>query len=282
MKPQISIIATTYNQASDLELYLETLSRQTFADMEILIADDGSQENTRGVIERFKAQHFQDRLIHIWHEDLGYRKSKILNMAIRQARADWVLFTDTDLILHPRFVEDHWAMRAPNRLFMGRRINLGPRVSDWIRRNKGSLFSSKFYAKIVKSAFDRDATPGVKRAFRITHPLLGRALRVHSVPDLLGSNFSMDRNLLFKINGFDEGLEHYWGEDGDLFIRVRNSGAEILGRKNYAIQFHLWHRQREPMPGAETAYRKNLVDRSYVRCENGLDFPSPPSPLHAG
>jgi glycosyltransferase involved in cell wall biosynthesis len=272
----ISIIATTYNQARDLALYLKTLTLQTNQDFELVIADDGSREDTRAIIESFKQSHFGERLAHVWHEDLGYRKCKILNSAIRASRGQWLIFTDSDLILHPRFVEDHLAMRASHSMFMGRRVDLGPQASDWIREHESSLFTPAFYYQVGKSAFvGQQPTRGLKRAFRIEEPRIAQALGCGHVPDLLGSNFSIDRELLYRVNGFDESREHYWGEDGDLFIRVRNSGATITGRKSFAVQYHLWHKQRSPQPNAEAEYRSRLEDQKYVRCETGLNGATP-------
>lgn len=268
---KISVIATTYNQSKDLALYLKSLSRQSRSDFEIIIADDGSREDTRQVVESFKAQIFGNRLTHLWHEDLGYRKCKILNSAIRISTGDQLIFTDSDLILHPRFVEDHASQAEVNSVFMGRRIDLGPEVSDWVRQNEDRLFSLEFYRNILKSGFlAKNPSRGIKRAFRIVSPFWVGVLGCKNVPDLLGSNFSIDRELLFRVNGFDESREFYWGEDGDLFVRIRNSGAKILGRKSFAVQYHLWHPLRSPQPGAEASYRKQLEDRAYTRCQKGL------------
>lgn len=263
-----SVLATTYNQSVDLALYLRTLSAQTVQDFEVIIADDGSRPDTRAVIDGFKARHFGERLVHVWHEDTGYRKCRILNLAVQKAKADWLIFTDSDLIVHPRFVEDHLSYASRNTLFMGRRVDLGPEVSEWVRRNGDALFSHRFWWEVLRSA--RSGTRGLKRALRLGNPWLARLMRADRVPDLLGSNFSVDRELLYRVNGFDESREHYWGEDGDLFIRLRNAGARIFGRKSFAVQFHLWHRLREPQPGAQADYLHALTDRTYVRCRDGL------------
>lgn len=271
MSPRFSVIATTYNQSRDLALYLRSLSLQNRDDFEIVIADDGSRADTKEVIESFQQRFFRERLTHIWHEDLGYRKSKIVNAAVRASRGEWLIFTDSDLVLHPHFVEDHCTVAAPRSMFMGRRVDLSPAASDWIRSHETELFTPRFYLEVVKSTFlGNPRSRGVKRAFRITPSALARALRCTQVPDLLGSNFSIDRELFYEVNGYDESQEHYWGEDGDLFVRVRNSGARISGRKSFAVQFHLWHPLRSPQKNAESAYRRKLDDRNYKKCTQGL------------
>ena len=262
---QCSVIATTYNQSRDLDLYLTSLEDQVEAPtFEVIIADDGSQADTAEVIEKHRG-FFGDRLKRVWHEDLGYRKCKILNAALRQVSSDWIVFTDSDLILHPLFLRDHYSKREPHSLFMGRRVDLAPTVSEWIRSHPSQLSSTEFYLRVLVSG-----SKNVQRLFRFSSPSVAAMLGADQVPDLLGSNFSIDRSLIEAVNGFDEASVHYWGEDGDLFVRVRNSGAKITGHKYYAVQFHLWHKQREPLPDAHAAYQKKLSDLSYRVCVNGL------------
>jgi glycosyltransferase involved in cell wall biosynthesis len=271
MQKKISVIATTYNQSEDLTLYLESLARQTLTEFEVIIADDGSRPDTTAVVQSFQSKAFGKRLVHVWHEDLGYRKCKILNSAIRASTGDYLIFTDSDLILHPCFVEDHLSQAKPNSVFMGRRVDLNPQVSSWVRKNGDQLFTQRFYTQILKSTFlDHPPTRGIKRAFRIVNPVWVRVLNCKKVPDLLGSNFSIDRELLYKVNGFDEEREFYWGEDGDLFVRLRNVGAQISGRKSFAVQYHLWHPLRSPQKDAEENYKKLLENHEYSRCQKGL------------
>jgi glycosyltransferase involved in cell wall biosynthesis len=264
--PAVTVIATTYNQPVELELYLSCLARQTHQDFELLLADDGSGEETRRVVERHAAGPLAGRLRHIWQEDVGYRKSRILNAAIREARSDWLVFTDSDLLIHPRFLEDHLTYAAPNSVFMGRRVDLGPQISAWVRAHPAKVLGLEFQARVLASAWGRDPSRNVQRGLRLTSPVLARLLRWNQIPDLLGSNFSICRELLVRVNGFDESSEHYWGD--------RNSRAKIGGRKGFAGQWHLWHPQRKPKPDAEAEYLRKLGSLNYVRCPQGLvSFP---------
>lgn len=261
----LSLIATTYNQPADLDLYLRCLREQTRSDFEVVIADDGSTAETRAVVDRHRAEWAGSRLLHVWHEDTGYRKARIVNEAVRQSRGDWLIFTDSDHLVDPRFVADHASQQAPRSLFMGRRVDLSPGFSNWVRQNPDQLFGWEFRIRALASR-----SRNTQRSVRIDSAAFAKLLKLDQVPDLLGSNFSIDRKLLFEVNGFNEANEHYWGEDGDLYARVSHVGGQIRGRKNFAIQLHLWHALRAPKPDAEQAYQRALTDPSYQVCENGI------------
>jgi glycosyltransferase involved in cell wall biosynthesis len=266
----VSLIATTYNQPGDLDLYLESLRQQSVPGFQIVIADDGSAHETRQVIERHKETWAGDRLVHVWHEDKGYRKAKIVNQAVRVSAGKWLIFTDSDLIVERQFVRDHVSQRAARSMFMGRRVDLGPGISDWIRANPKKLFSLEFKMRVLASGWGDEPSRNAHRLIRIGNSHLASALGCQRVPDLLGSNFSIDRDLIFEVNGFNEASEHYWGEDGDLYSRLCHVNARIHGRKNFAVQLHLWHMPRQPKPEAERAYQSLLADSSYRVCARGL------------
>ena len=72
-----SLIISTYNWPEALEIVLISAKRQTILPKEILIADDGSKNETSILIEKFKKK-LSVPIIHVWHEDKGFRKSEIL------------------------------------------------------------------------------------------------------------------------------------------------------------------------------------------------------------
>jgi hypothetical protein len=87
--------------------------------------------------------------------------------------------------------------------------------------------------------------------------------------DLLGSNFSLWKTDLLSVNGFNESLESYWGEDGDLFIRLRNSGIKPIGAKSLCIQYHVFHPRRTPSAHQVSLYQQLLNDHQYKWATKG-------------
>lgn len=261
----ISVIITSYNQVRTLEVLLASLERQTDLSFEVMIADDGSSDGT----EKLCKEKRRFPLQFVSQEDCGYRKSRILNRAIRHTQSDYLIFLDADLVLERHFVEDHRRLRQPGHFVCGRRVDLGPKLSQNLSVN--DIAQGKFDHlswDLIWSGFKKDSS-AVKRAIRISSPWLRRVLGYDQPIDLLGSNFSVWKSDILAVNGFNEALEAYWGEDGDLFIRLRNFGLKAIGAKGVCVQYHIFHPRRTPNPTQVELYRKLLDDRNYKWASQG-------------
>jgi len=262
-----TIIITTYNQAPTLRLLLTSLQRQTEKNFEVIVADDGSSDETKSLCE--EAWSFPLRFV--TQPDEGYRKSKILNQVIRQARGDYLIFLDGDVIVEKHFVEDHFNLRRPGHFVCGRRVDLGPEFSKNL--NTENVTTGKYDGlslALLWSGLKKD-TISWKRAVRITTPLCRKLLGYDRPLDLLGSNFSAWKSDIQEVNGFNEALKAYWGEDGDLFIRLRNSGKKPIGAKSLCIQYHVFHPRRPPSKENVQMYEELLKDKEYKRAKQGLE-----------
>lgn len=123
-KPKsVSLIITTYNQKERLALVLDSVRNLSVLPTEVLIADDGSKEDTRELIESY-AHTFPCPLRHIWQEDRGFRASEIRNKAIKAARGEYIIIIDGDMILEPHFVADHLTYAKPKVCLQGSRVIL--------------------------------------------------------------------------------------------------------------------------------------------------------------
>ncbi len=273
---RIAVVITTYNNPQSLELCLLSLRDQTFQNFEVHIADDGSKDETRDLLLRLKRELLFE-IYHHWHPDEGYRKAKINNSVFRDLdrnRVGIVVCIDHDVILHHRFVEDHFLAHKKAAfgplLFMGRRVDLGPRLSKKINSQNIFKFQRGLGPALVASAICGE-TKNVLRSVRIDGPgWLLRILKRDRVYDLLGSNYSIDLKSLLEVNGYNEDYKGYWGEDGDLFVRVRNRGIKFFGIIGYAVQWHIFHKRLEETPEHVKEYQSLLANTSYVECKNGI------------
>jgi len=268
----VSIIVTSYNQANTLKFLLASLDRQTCKDFEVIIADDGSTDGTQNFFDPGNSGKLQTSFPVHWitQPDQGYRKSKILNQGIRASSADYLIFLDADVILERHFVQDHLSLRAPGGFVCGRRVDLGPVLSQKISWNDVRLGKfDRLGLDLFLSACKKD-TRYLKRGVRVSVPLIRKLLKYDRPVDLLGSNFSIWKADLLSVNGFNEAMESYWGEDGDLFIRLRNSGKVSIGAKSLCIQYHVFHPRRTPSQEHMAWYQQLLKDSSYRWAKKGI------------
>ena len=105
-KVKTSLIITTYNWKEALQLTLESIIGQTISPNEVIIADDGSQHDTKEMIEDFK-KTCNFPIIHSWQDDKGFRAAKSRNIAISKSKYEYLIFIDGDIILHKKFIENH-------------------------------------------------------------------------------------------------------------------------------------------------------------------------------
>lgn len=120
-----TLLISTYNWPQALGKVLDSVLRQTVLPDEVVIADDGSGEETRRLIAA-KAQGFPIPLVHVWHEDKGFRKTLVLNKAIARATGDYIMQIDGDVVLERHFVADHLEVAEEGCFVCGSRVKLTP------------------------------------------------------------------------------------------------------------------------------------------------------------
>ncbi len=94
--PKVSVIIPTYNREVLLMGAVESVLRQTFLDLEVIVVDDGSTDETPQALERFLAERANDRLRvkYLWQENRG--QTVATNKAMEVAAGEWIAFLDSD------------------------------------------------------------------------------------------------------------------------------------------------------------------------------------------
>lgn len=85
-----SIIIPTYNRVSLIPRAIESVLGQTYKNLELIIVDDGSTDNTKAVVERYR----DDRIKYIYQEN--QERSAARNRGIHEAKGEWICFLDSD------------------------------------------------------------------------------------------------------------------------------------------------------------------------------------------
>lgn len=232
-----TVIITTYNQPVWLEKVLWGYAAQSTSDFQVVIADDGSGQPTRDVIEQARAD-FGGRLMHVWHADEGFRKCEILNKAIVAAETDYLIFTDGDCIPRHDFVQTHIEQAQVDRFLSGGVIWLHRSLSERITRDdvmSGRMADRKWLRS--------QGWKGGRHAARLTpHRLAATALDALTPTGATfnGHNASVWREALLAVNGFDADMG-YGGLDRALGERLNNLGLRGKRVRYRAICFHLDH-----------------------------------------
>lgn len=242
--PKASVIISFYNKIDYLRLVLAGFETQTEKKFEVIIADDGSRDEVVSELKEMVGKLPFD-LTHIWQEDKGFRKNRILNKAVAASRADYLIFVDGDCVPHREFVKEHFYNREENACFTGRRVNLSERMTSRLTEEKikNGFFKKEILSLMVDELFRNSFY--VEKGFYFKNSLLRKALNMKK-RGLLGSNFSIHKADLYKINGFDERYEApSIGEDTDIQFRLELIGVKIKSLNNIAVQYHLYHKLLE-------------------------------------
>ena len=239
-----TIIAAFYNRIDFLNLVLAGLERQTEKNFELIIADDGSSENVVREINKIIPVH-SFPIKHIWQEDKGFRKNKILNKAITESESDYLIFIDADCVPHRSFIEGHLTFFYKDISLTGRRVNLSEKITNQLtEKNIHNGFLEKNLFLLIKDglfgkSFDVEKGFSFKNNFLLN--FFNKKTR-----GLLGCNFSVFKENLIKINGFDERYEApSIGEDSDVHFRLGLTGVKIKSVNHEAVQYHLFHALKE-------------------------------------
>ena len=266
---KIAVIVTTYNSPAMLSAVLEGYLAQTDKDFEVLVADDGSTEETAKVVQDFQARaSFPIR--HVWQEDLGFRAAAIRNRALAQTDADYIIFTDGDCVPLPDFVTRHRALSEPgcflsgNRLILSREFTqrvLGEqlpiylwRFPDWLRaRGRGDI------ERLLPLLHLPDC-PGLRK------------LWPHRWKGAKTCNLSAFRTDLLRVNGLDESYAGWGLEDSDLVIRLIRAGVISKSARFAAPVLHLWHKENDRSQLEENRLRlEEVLAATHIRALKGVD-----------
>jgi hypothetical protein len=254
------LLISTYNWPEALELVLESVLLQTHLVNEILIADDGSRKETAQLIQKFQKRSFIP-IRYFWHEDNGFRKSKILNVAIAETTVDYIIQIDGDCTLHSRFVEDHLNHAVRGTYLYGSRVNILPEFVEAIFHKKCCKFN--LFSKEIKNK---------SRALHV--PFLSRLYKAHDgiSNKFRGCNVSFWRNDFIVVNGYNEDFEGWGREDSDLVIRLGNNHIKAKRLRYAGILYHIHHEtnSKHSLEWNNQIQAKTIAEK-VVACDNGIN-----------
>jgi len=262
--PSVALIISTYNWPEALELVLNSISIQTLKPNEVIIADDGSGDDTKLLIETLQAK-LDFPVIHVWHEDKGFRLAKIRNLAIAKAKSDYIIQIDGDIIIHPRFIEDHVKFAIQGSFVRASRIYINQEVSAEMLKNK--RFKINAFSKGITNFFSALRLPFMWRFFDDKYKNSGEErYEIH------GCNMAFWRADAIKVNGYNELFTGWGPEDKEFIARLMNAGVKKRFIKLGALAFHIYHKESQKVSlEANTQTFKDTIARRFVFTEIGIN-----------
>ena len=236
---QASVIFSTYNSEKWLEKVIIGFSVQTYKDFEIIIADDGSREATKNLIDKLRAE-IDIPIVHVWQEDNGFQKSQILNKAIIASNSDYLIFTDGDCIPRKDFVQTHIDYREQGYFLSGGYFKLPMSISELI--SKDDIVNQRCFDLKWLTA---NGLPNSYKNIKFTAKgFLSKFLNFITPTNASwnGHNSSGWKKDLVEVNGFNQEMQ-YGGQDRELGERLFNKGLKSKQIRYSAICVHLDHKR---------------------------------------
>jgi glycosyltransferase involved in cell wall biosynthesis len=269
-----TVLVNTYNHPRYLELSLLSYFGQSFRDFEVIVADDGSGPETGELVESVR-KRAPFPLRHVWQEDDGFRRTVILNKAVREASTDYLIFTDGDCLAHREFVASHVGFARRGAYLVSRTPRLSRKLSA--RVTGETVLANRAQRVGARMLLDYLFGETSKLEFGLyvgSDPLFRLVRRTKKNLLLWGGNFSCFRDDFIAVNGFNEEILGWGKEDAELDVRFRRYGLRPFSVTNRAVNFHLWHSKADRV---QEAIRRNLEvkERSErsgeYRCSLGYD-----------
>jgi len=256
----LTLAINTFNQPDYLGRVLKAVSGQSSLPDEVLLADDGSADETKMAFEKWRAkQSFRCEHVRQGHE--GFRRSRILNLTIASSRGDYLVFLDGDTIPHPNFIADHRASAQRGFFVQGHRALVEEKAAAWFGKN--NFFADR------RRALWQNQISGLKNSFR--WPFAVRKIK-NRLRGIRGCNLAIWRADLVRVNGYNEAFIGWGREDSEMAARLTNSGVRRLDVRGRALCFHLWHLpvSRNELPQNDELLAKAILEKR-TRCEEGLN-----------
>ena len=258
---KLGVVVTTYNSPLWLEKALWGYENQSDAEFTVIIADDGSGEATKDVITEFQRRG-RLNIVHEWQNDMGFRKTKILNQCIRNTDCDYLVFTDGDCIPRWDYIARHKLQAKFGHFVSGGLYRLTTPVSEAVEEEH----------VINKRAFNFDFLADLGQPKDFKRNKLRQSSAFTSFMNFItptratwnGGNTGCWTQDIVAVNGFDERMQ-YGGLDREMGERMMNNGVKGIQARYSVITLHLDHSRGYEN---EETWRRNRHIRAVVKQES--------------
>ena len=242
---RISIVIPTYNRAHIIEPAIKSILKQTLADWELIIVDDGSTDNTAEVIKKYLGD---SRIRYVQKENSGAAESR--NVGVAHATADVITFLDSDDEAEP-----HWLETMANAMQQEEadivccglsRIDADGKVLEVKMPKKQSALFNGITAKFTNGGsymmkksifeavggFDKDLLAGqhTELAMRLVPYVEAKGLKIHNIfESLIRINIHDGARIRTNYKAKYLGSSHTYRKHYNLFKKSKNAKSRFEG-----------------------------------------------------
>jgi glycosyltransferase involved in cell wall biosynthesis len=260
---KVSLLISTYNWPSALNLCLKSVLRQSILPDEILICDDGSTEETKVLIDSFIKESIVP-IIHVWQPDEGFQLAKIRNKGFAAASGDYLIQIDGDLILNKDFIKDHIKFSREGSFSTGSRVLLSKETSDALI--KQNSIDVKKLGKNNRNFLNNFRIPFLQLLLASIYKNKGKNKYY-----VKGCNMAFWKKDILKINGYNENFTGWGREDSEIAIRLINAGVTKRFLKFGGNCYHIFHKEAlRDMEEKNIQMMNEAIENKSTYIHNGL------------
>ena len=257
---KVSLIVTTYENLSVLNKVIASILTQTRPPDEVLIADDGSGEETAAGVKRF-SETVSYPVRHIWQEHRGFRAAKIRNEAIKETSGEYILLLDGDCVMNCQFISDHLVLAEEGCFIQGKRVHVNREAVDSFDHT---------HADSLPVLFRMFLAGDISNVHHLLRLPVCFSIKSKKLKGIKSCNMGFFKRDIIAVNGFNEDFVGWGNEDSELACRFFNYGLLKKVHSFMAICFHLWHPTNKTIPDAnKQILSASLASKEYA-CRNGL------------
>ncbi len=196
--PKISVLLPCYNAAETLEEALQSLASQSMTDFEVIMVDDGSEDDSLKILRRWEKNDPRFRIVSQAHQGI----IPALNNGLAICQAPYVARMDTDDRVHPQRLARQFAFlnAHPDISVVGCLVTGFPQ--DKVRQ--GFRIYINWLNSLVSDA-------EIRREIFVESPLAHPSVTFH-------------KEIVLQVGGYQE---HSWAEDYDLWLRLYLKGVHF-------------------------------------------------------
>ncbi|GAB4131547.1 MAG: glycosyltransferase [Ignavibacteriales bacterium] len=266
-----SLIITVYNRVHLLRKSLISLSKQSILPDELIISDDGSDEDIiSGINDIVEKLDFPIK--YVSQPNRGFRLSKVRNNGVRISAGELLIFLDQDIIYTKDFLMTFVENMREGLFLTAYPIRLDETQSRMISE---SVISDYDFLRYIKHfQINKIRKQYLKDLFSYLGAKIGV---VQQKPKLRGGVCAINRKDYFLVNGYDEMFQGWGNEDDDIRKRLYNAGVKGFNPfiKDFPLHLYheLFHKNGLRVNQSYVDSKKQILKSGYFKCEYGIMNP---------